>query len=95
MVKSNWAADRARPLRGSHGESCVVDPTGVVVRMAGVYDEALLCHTLELGEATALYAHKSLRPEYALSAWWREALARVRHVVSPCGARADDASQKR
>ena len=77
VVESNWAADREQPLRGSHGESCVVDPTGIVVCEAGVYDETLLCHTLELGNASALYPEKSVQPEYALSGWWREALARV------------------
>lgn len=80
LVKSNWAGDAVQPTRGSHGQSCIVDPTGCVVEEAGIYDEALICHTLDLDQASALYAHKSLQPEYALSGWWREALARVRRV---------------
>jgi predicted amidohydrolase len=80
LVKSNWAGDWDEPTSGSHGESCIVDPTGVVRCEAGVYDEAVLCHELDLGEATALYAHKSLLPEYALSGWWKDALARVTRV---------------
>lgn len=80
LVKSNWAGDAEVPSRGSHGRSCVVDPTGIVVCEAGIYDEALLCHTLELGNASALYAEKSVQPENALSGWWRDALARVQRL---------------
>ena len=77
LVKSNWAADADVPTRGSHGQSSVVDPTGVVCCEAGMYDERLLVHTLDLADATALYAKKSLLPEYALAGMWREAVSRV------------------
>ena len=45
-------------------------------------DEVFACLPAEeRAQATALYAHKSLLQEYALSGWWREALTRVRRVV--------------
>ena len=87
LVKSNVAGNEEEPYRGSHGQSCIVDPTGMVVCEAGVYEEVLLTHTLDLDEATALYAEKSLLPEYALSGWWRAALQRVKRV-SPSAAAA-------
>ena len=82
LVKSNWAGDADEPLQGSHGQSCIVDPTGIVQQEAGIYGECVLTHTLEIDEATALYADKSLLPGYALSDWWRTALARVKRVPS-------------
>ena len=59
-----------------------MDPTGIVQQEAGIYGECVLTHTLEIDEATALYADKSLLPGYALSDWWRTALARVKRVPS-------------
>ena len=85
LVKSNFAGERDDPTQGSHGQSCVVDPTGIVVAEAGVYDETLVHHTLDLSKATALYADKSLLPEYALAGWWRSASGLVRHVGAGAG----------
>ena len=82
LVKSNWAADAHEPTRGSHGQSSIIDPRGMVVCEAGVYEESLSVHAIDLDEASALYANKSLMPQYALSSWWKEALARVHRVPS-------------
>ena len=78
LVKSNVAGSRERPLEGSHGMSCVVDPTGVVVAECGMFDEEMVVHALQLADAHALYAQKSLLPEYAMARWWEEG---VRSVV--------------
>ena len=49
---------------------------------AGVYDESLSMLDLDLDEASALYANKTLSPQYALSGWWEEALSKVKQVPS-------------
>ena len=80
LVKSNWAADAEEPYQGSHGQSCIVDPTGIVQQEADVYGESLLTQVLDIDQATALYADKSLLAEFALSGWWRTALTHVKRV---------------
>ena len=60
---------------GSHGQCCVIDPTGMVVALASSdAAEELVCATIDVGAASALYATKSVRPGYALNRWWRAAL---------------------
>ena len=81
LVKSNVAGNTDEPTRGSHGHSCIVDPTGIIVGEAGTYEEVIVYHTLDMAEANALYAQKSLLDSYAMSAWWREALPRVKRVA--------------
>lgn len=63
---------------GSHGQSCVIDPTGMVVAHASSdAAEELVCATIDVDAASALYATKSLRPGYALNRWWKAALGDV------------------
>ena len=64
LVSRTSLAERDRIA--SHGQPCIVDPTGMVVCEAGVYEEVLLTHTLDLDEATALYAEKSCCPSTRL-----------------------------
>jgi predicted amidohydrolase len=78
VVKSNVAGCREDVEEGSHGQSCVVDPTGIVRVEASVYEEELLTWKADLSEACALYARKSLMEEYALSEWWADGVKRVR-----------------
>jgi len=80
LVKSNVAGSRDEPLTGSHGGSSIIDPTGIVMQEAGMYDEVLVCHTLDLAEANAAYANKSVCNGYALAGWWQEALPQVERV---------------
>jgi predicted amidohydrolase len=82
LVKSNCAFVAAHPTLGSHGHSCVIDPSGIVVAEAGL-DEEVLIESIDLDRATATYALKSLLPEFALSSWWRDG---VRRFVSVDGA---------
>ena len=51
--------------------------TGMVQAEVGVFAEELCVHSLDLTEATALYADKSLNGDYVLSGWWREGLGVV------------------
>ncbi len=77
LVKSNVAGCADAPSLGSHGGSCVIDPTGMVVCEASMFQEELVVATLDLAMATALYANKSLLPTYAFSDWWRDGLTRA------------------
>lgn len=82
VVKSNVAAGD----RGSHGMSAIFGPTGVVIEEAGLADENVLVADLDLAEATALYAAKSVRDGYAHKATWDGALGKV--TVLPPGYKA-------
>lgn len=78
IVKSNAAACREDPMQGSHGCSSVIDPTGAVKVEAGVFDEEMVTFKIDLREANATYAQRSLRPEFALSDWWQQGLQIVK-----------------
>lgn len=84
LVKSNVSgcatveSGTAASAGTSHGTSCVIDPTGIVLATCGERTEELVVADLNMGEATALYADKSLLDGYALSSWWREGMARVK-----------------
>jgi len=77
VVKSNVAACRTDPLQGSHGMSAVIDPYGRIVAEAGMATEEMLTFSIDIADADALYARKSLLPEYALSGWWADGLAQL------------------
>lgn len=85
VVKSNVAGSRTGA--GSHGMSSVIHPTGVVLGEADVYGEALVVADLDLADATAAYADKSLLDGYAHSAMWKAATAAGVRVL-PVGYRA-------
>eukprot|EP01079_Euglenida_sp_SAG-EU17-18_P011615 gene11615-2113_t len=77
LVHANMAADPDRPGEGSHGRSKIVDPSGMVMDCApgaGVY---VLCRSLDLSRATAIYATESTQDDYFLAGWWRSALSSV------------------
>ena len=66
VVKSNVSVVPGDQMAGSHGHSCVIDPTGVVISKAG-FEEALLVETIDMTRATAAYALKSTNvAQYAL-----------------------------
>ena len=56
--------------------------TGMVQAEVGIWAEELCVHSLDLTEATAHYADKSLNSDYLLSGWWREGLGVVT-VIPP------------
>ena len=72
LIKSNVAGDKTNPLRGSHGMSAVIDPTGVVVAEAGMYGEELLVQEIDMSLAQAPYAQKCLKEGFALREMWEE-----------------------
>ena len=54
------------------------DPALALSELGPGFVEELVVADLNMGEATALYADKSLLDGYALSSWWREGMARVK-----------------
>ena len=77
LVKANAAALKCdddsgdpHPEAGSHGCSCIIDPTGCVQIEASVFDETIVKHRINLNEASAQYAEKSLISKYALCSLW-------------------------
>ena len=42
-----------------------------------MFSEDICVHEIELDEATALYANKSLEPGYAMQGWWQAGLEHV------------------
>eukprot|EP00039_Didymoeca_costata_P020655 m.342030 g.342030 ORF g.342030 m.342030 type:complete len:314 (-) comp20828_c0_seq1:63-1004(-) len=77
VVKANLAGDRRNTLSGSHGISCIVDPTGIIVAEAGVFSEEIIYHEINVERACASYALKSLNENYALRDMWIEGLKKV------------------
>ena len=65
IVKSNVARD------DSHGHSGIINPLGHVVAEAG-FEEELIVANIDISEASASYARKSLLNDYQLSDWWRQ-----------------------
>ena len=78
IVKANTAGCRDAPLLGSHGRSGVIDPTGLVIAEASIFEEEMVIAEIELDDAKAAYAHKSLLDSYFLAPWWKEAVQHVK-----------------
>jgi predicted amidohydrolase len=78
VVHSNVPSNPADRALGSHGMSRIVDPLGRVMQEAGVEGDELLVQEIDLEDANALYAQKSLLPSYLLRDWWAEGAARVK-----------------
>ena len=82
LVKSNAAGvktENGEPHAhaGSHGLSCIIDPEGCVAAEAGMYDEAFVSHHIDIDRATAAYAKKSVKPQYALRDMWSSEISNV------------------
>ena len=92
LVKSNAAGVRCggaggeveendgsspHPNAGSHGGSCIIDPTGIVLAEAGLWEEDVVLGQVDLALATACYAKKCLLPNFALKSLWKEAIEKV------------------
>ena len=85
MLHANAAGNLEEPAMGSHGLSRVVGPSGVVLAEAGCDSEGLITSEIELQDAKALYASKSLLPSYSLRQWWADGMQAVERVNPPEG----------
>ncbi len=77
VVHANAPANR--DASGSHGQSRIIDPDGVILQEASMFQEEVLTATLELARAHAGNARRSLT-RGPLGAWWREGLKQVRQA---------------
>jgi predicted amidohydrolase len=75
IVHANAPANH--DLSASHGQSRIVDPDGNIIEEASHFDEEVLIADLELSEANAENALKSLDVE-PLDQWWRDGMRHVR-----------------
>jgi predicted amidohydrolase len=76
VVHANAPADDIR--KGSHGQSRIVAPDGNLMQEASQLQEEVLVADLNLAEATAETALKSL--DGPLADWWRAGVKRVRMI---------------
>lgn len=74
VVHANAPADELR--KGSHGQSRIVAPDGNLLQEASQIEEEVLVADLDLAQATAETALKSLQGP--LAEWWRTGMQRVR-----------------
>ena len=77
MVHANAPAIDART--GSHGQSRIVAPDGNLIAEASIFGEEVLVADLNLAQATAQTAHRTLEGE-PLAGWWREGMKHVRVI---------------
>ena len=75
VVHANAPANN--DLSASHGQSRIVDPDGNIIEEASLFDEEVLIADLELPEAKAENALRSLDIP-PLDQWWREGMRQVR-----------------
>jgi predicted amidohydrolase len=75
VVQSN-APQRLDPLEGSHGQSRIVSPRGVILKEANVLDEAVLIEDLDLTGSDGATAHKSMRAKF-LNDYWETGLRAI------------------
>jgi predicted amidohydrolase len=80
VVQANAPAND--DLTGSHGQSRVVAPDGNVVHEASIFGEDVVISDLDLRQATAQNARRSLE-RGPLTKWWEEGLKRVR-IIEAC-----------
>ena len=73
IVHANAPANDVRS--GSHGQSRIVSPEGIVLQEASQLQEEVLVADLDLAAATASRANESLEGPFA--GWWRDAMKRV------------------
>jgi predicted amidohydrolase len=64
------------PLEGSHGQSRIVGPDGVIFREASILGEEMIIADLDVSRATGSTALKSLRADF-LKEWWQEGMEKI------------------
>ncbi len=77
VVQANAPAND--DLSGSHGQSRIIAPDGNIIEEASIFSEEVIIANLQLSEATAANALKSLS-RGPLTDWWREGIKRVRVI---------------
>ena len=66
-------------LKGSHGQSRIIDPSGIILGEAGIYEEEVISAVLNLKKATGHLAKQSLGCDF-LKAWWQAGVSKVRKI---------------
>jgi predicted amidohydrolase len=64
------------PALLSHGQSRIIRPDGKVICEASFFRDEIITATLDMSQASAATALKSLRNE-ALAEWWRQGISKV------------------
>lgn len=64
------------PVEGSHGQSRIVSPRGVLLQEASMMSEQVLIEDLDLTKAKRINAPRSFRAEF-LREWWQNGLEKV------------------
>ncbi len=75
VVQAN-APQRLDPVEGSHGQSRIVSPRGVILQEANILDEAVLIEDLDLTGSDGATAHKSMRAKF-LNEYWETGLRAI------------------
>jgi len=67
------------PWMGSHGQSRIVSPSGVLLQEAPIFKEAVLIEELDMKRAGAGNARNSLRADF-LKEFWQTGMERIKQV---------------
>jgi hypothetical protein len=68
-----------KPWMGSHGQSRIVSPTGLLLQEAPIFREAVLVEELDMNTAGAGNARNSLRASF-LQEFWQTGMEQVNQV---------------
>ena len=85
VVHSNVPADLKDRSLGSCGGSKIVDPLGRLLCKASIDQEELLVCSVDLQDANAAYAHKSIMDGSFLADWWLKGTERVQKFTTTVG----------
>jgi predicted amidohydrolase len=69
-------------MTGSHGQSRIINPDGIVMTEASIFEEDVLTAMLNLDEATGHFALRSVN-RGPLGEWWKSGLEFVRVIGGP------------
>ena len=78
VAQANAPAER-KTLEGSHGQSRIIGPNGIILREAGIYEEEVVSAVCDLTKATGHLAKQSLGCDF-LKAWWQAGMTKVRRI---------------
>lgn len=78
VVHAN-APQVVNPWMGSHGQSRIVSPSGVLLQEAPIFKEAVLIEELDINKAGAGNARNSLRADF-LREFWQTGMDRVKQL---------------
>ena len=78
IVHAN-APQVVKPWIGSHGQSRIVSPTGVLLQEAPIFEETVLIEELDMNKANAGNARNSTRAEF-LKEFWQTGIKAIGQV---------------